>query len=95
MTKNYFLIFLIFLLPSCMTPSDNENLQIKIIDVGLEIEISDIKNRINDPKFSNTIKGGSISYEEKKSIRMNMMIKQSFTALDLIRKLVDRYFIKV
>ena len=30
----------LFLLSSCMTPTDNENLEIQIIDEGLQIAIS-------------------------------------------------------
>ena len=61
MKKFYFSLFFIFLLLSCTTPQDNNNLQIRIIEEGLEIEISDNKNN----NLSNSMKGGSINKEEK------------------------------
>ena len=54
-----------------MTPADNENLQIKIIVEGLNIEVYEINdpnnpNNPNNPEISNNIKGGTINIEEKK-----------------------------
>ena len=61
MKKFYFSLFFIFLLLSCTTPQDNDDLLIKIIEEGLEIEISDNK----DYNLSNSMKGGSINKKEK------------------------------
>ena len=70
MIKYCFLIFLVFLLSSCMKPKDNKNLQIKIIEEGLEIEISEEKKKIYNQSGSsvifNSAKGGTVSIEEKR-----------------------------
>ncbi len=69
MIKYCFLIFLVFLLSSCMKPTDNKNLQIKIIEEGLVLEISEEKNIINNrsgiPVIINSAKGGTVGIEEK------------------------------
>jgi hypothetical protein len=61
MKKFYFSLCFIFLLLSCTTPQDNDDLLIKIIEEGLEIEIS--ANRNNN--LSNSMKGGSTNNKEK------------------------------
>jgi hypothetical protein len=61
MKKFYFSLFFIFLLLSCKTLLDNDNLQIKIIEEGLQIEISENKHN----NLSNSMKGGSLKKKEK------------------------------
>ena len=61
MKKIYISLFFIFLLLSCTTPQDNDDLLIKVIEEGLEIEISDNRNY----NLSNSMKGGSTNNKEK------------------------------
>ena len=74
MIKNCLLIILIFLFSSCTKltdkkPTDNENLQIKIIEEGSMIEISDVTSIYNQseiPTGVNSMKGGTASAGGKK-----------------------------
>lgn len=51
-----------------MTPTDNENLQIQIIDEGLQIEISEKKYRLDNDKISIPMKGGTVKIEDEEII---------------------------
>ena len=75
MKKFYFSLFFIFLLLSCTTPQDNDNLQIKIIENGLQIEISENKHN----NLSNSMKGGSINKKEKITNKCDKTITTSIS----------------
>ena len=49
-----------------MTPTDNENLEIQIIEEGLQIAISKNIIRKQDKPFSNSMDGGTVRMDDVK-----------------------------
>ena len=89
MKKFYFSLFFIFLLLSCTTPQDNDDLLIKVIEEGLEIEISDNRNY----NLSNSMKGGSTNNKEK-IVRQEYDDKASFYCSQFKKRIGNPVFYK-
>ena len=89
MKKIYISLFFIFLLLSCTTPQDNDDLLIKVIEEGLEIEISDNRNY----NLSNSMKGGSTNNKEK-IVRKEYDHKASLYCSQFKKRIGDPVFYK-